>query len=270
MIAQQKIMPVTNMATLLSGLSLGRYLPPLEQAELTLPTLCETLGAAGRTGVDDVLKEAGIKAVGPRVRIENNLQDPQVCPKHASKPSGAAGVTGLAATAPALTISSPPPPSPPPPPPPSPPPPSPLTEKERRAREVAAVLESIGLERFSAKLTAADLNVPTLCDTLQSGGRPALDDVLKEVGMNEMGPRIRLANALFELPGYTCRPSGEAAEAGAPSASLTTAGPAGVAVSAANTGFARSATGSGLPAVPAVPAVTLARSRSAKTMVGRP
>ena len=103
---RDKIMPVMDMATLLSGLSLGRFLPPLEQAELTLPTLCETLGAAGRTGVDDVLKEAGIKAVGPRVRIENNLQDPQVCPKHASKPSGAAGVMGLAATAPALTIAT--------------------------------------------------------------------------------------------------------------------------------------------------------------------
>lgn len=241
-------MPVKDMASLLSVLSLSRYLPPLEKHQVDLMTLCETLGAAGRPGVDDVLKEAGITAVGPRVRIQNNLADPQVCPKRVSKAEGAGA--GLAAATP-LAGSSLPPPPPPPPLPSPPPPPSPLSEKEKRAHEVAALLDSIGLERFSVKLTAADLNVPTLCDTLQTGGRPALDDVLKEAGINAMGPRIRLANALFELPGYTCRPSGEAAEAGAPSASRTAA-PA-VATVSTTTGSAAanpSAVSAGLPAVP--------------------
>ena len=84
-------------------------------------------------------------------------------------------------------------------------------------------MEQLGLERFSARVVAADLNVPTLCDTLQTGGRRALDDVLKEAGVVAMGPRIRIANALFELPGYSCKPSGDVAEPGASGAASAAA-----------------------------------------------
>ena len=183
---------VVDVASLLLSLNLERFSGVFKAAELTLPTLCETLHAGGRSAVDSVLKEAGFKAVGPRVRVENTLQDPHVCPK-----------PGSSAELPTATLVEASPPPPPPPPPPK------ETEVERRSTELKALLDRLSLQRFANKLVNSALDVPTLCETLQTGGRSAVDDVLIEAGMATMGPRIRLANALFELPGYSCRPTGE-------------------------------------------------------------
>ena len=157
-------MTVKDVTALLLSLSLDKWVESMTQAELTLPTLCETLATAGRTGVADVLREAGIKAVGPRVRIQNALEKPTTCPKSAAgAPAAAAAAVTVAAPAPVVVSSPPPPPpspapSPPPPPPPSPPPPSPLSAAAKQALELRAVLDGIGLDRFAEELSGADLN----------------------------------------------------------------------------------------------------------------
>ena len=67
-------------------------------------------------------------------------------------------------------------------------------------KDVTALLLSLSLDKWVESMTQAELTLPTLCETLATAGRTGVADVLKEAGMNAMGPRIRLANTLFELP----------------------------------------------------------------------
>jgi len=61
----------------------------------------------------------------------------------------------------------------------------------------AALLRSVGMERYEAVFEEESMDPDTLIEVLQQQGKASLEEALKELGIKSMGHRLKIINALI-------------------------------------------------------------------------
>ena len=64
------------------------------------------------------------------------------------------------------------------------------------AGTVKELLGSLGLEQYLARFEAEEMEMPVLVSLARSEGKEALDEALKEIGVNSIGHRLKIFAAL--------------------------------------------------------------------------
>ena len=63
--------------------------------------------------------------------------------------------------------------------------------------DAAALLSSVGLERYQQVFDDEEMDPDTLIEVLQQQGKSSLEEALKELGIKSMGHRLKIINAMI-------------------------------------------------------------------------